>query len=137
MVLRRCVDLRRAASGDDALDGRATAKVAGVSLRSVQRIWQAPQLQPHWVRTFKRSNDPRFAEKLADIVGLYLDPPAHAVVLSIDGKSQIQALNRTQPGLPLKSGRCGTMTHDYPSSSAARSIGTVCDPRPRYVVAKA
>jgi hypothetical protein len=93
--------------------GRAMAKVAGVSLRSVQRIWEAHQLQPHRVRTFKRSNDPRFAEKLADIVGLYLDPPAHAVVLSIDGKSQIQALNRTQPGLPLKPGRCGAMTHDY------------------------
>ena len=93
--------------------GRAMAKVAGVSLRSVQRIWEAHQLEPHRVRTFKRSNDPRFAEKLADIVGLYLDPPAHAVVLSIDEKSQIQALDRTQPGLPLKPGRCGTMTHDY------------------------
>jgi transposase len=93
--------------------GRMMAKVAGISLRSVQRIWDAHQLQPHRVRSFKRSNDPRFAEKLADIVGLYLDPPAHAVVLSIDEKSQIQALDRTQPGLPLKPGRCGTMTHDY------------------------
>jgi hypothetical protein len=65
------------------------------------------------VRTFKRSRDPQFADKLVDIVGLYLDPPAHAVVLSIDEKSQIQALDRTQPGLPLKPGRCGTMTHDY------------------------
>jgi hypothetical protein len=89
------------------------AKVAGLSLRSVQRIWDAHQLQPHRVRSFKRSRDPRFAEKMADIVGLYLDPPAHAVVLSIDEKGQIQALDRTQPGLPLKPGRCGTMTHDY------------------------
>ena len=93
--------------------GRAMAKVAGISLSSVQRIWEAHQLQPHRVRTFKRSRDPRFADKLVDIVGLYLDPPAHAVVLSIDEKSQIQALDRTQPGLPLKPGRCGTMTHDY------------------------
>jgi transposase len=93
--------------------GRAMAKAAGISLRSVQRIWDAHQLQPHRVRSFKRSHDPAFAEKLVDIVGLYLDPPKHAVVLSIDEKSQIQALDRTQPGLPLKPGRCGTMTHDY------------------------
>jgi transposase len=93
--------------------GRAMAKAAGISLRSVQRIWDAHQLQPHRVRSFKRSHDPAFAEKLVDIVGLYLDPPEHAVVLSIDEKSQIQALDRTQPGLPLKPGRCGTMTHDY------------------------
>jgi transposase len=93
--------------------GRAMAKAAGISLRSVQRIWQAHKLQPHRIRTFKRSRDPEFAAKLTDIVGLYLNPPAHAVVLSIDEKSQIQALDRTQPGLPLKPGRCGTMTHDY------------------------
>jgi transposase len=93
--------------------GRAMAKAAGISLRSVQRIWAAYQLKPHRVRSFKRSRDPRFAEKLVDVVGLYIDPPAHAVVLSIDEKSQIQALDRTQPGLPLKPGRCGTMTHDY------------------------
>lgn len=93
--------------------GRAMAQVAGISLRSVQRIWQAHQLQPHRTRSFKRSRDPNFATKLVDIVGLYLDPPDHAVVLSIDEKSQIQALDRTQPGLPLKKGRCGTMTHDY------------------------
>ena len=86
--------------------GRAMAKAAGISLRSVQRIWEAHQLKPHRVRTFKRSRDPRFAEKLADVVGLYVDPPAHAVVLSIDEKSQIQALDRTQPGLPLTPGRC-------------------------------
>jgi transposase len=93
--------------------GRAMAREAGISLRSVQRIWQAHQLQPHRVRSFKRSRDPEFAAKLVDVVGLYLDPPAHAVVLSIDEKSQIQALDRTQPGLPIKPGRCGTMTHDY------------------------
>ena len=93
--------------------GRAMARVAGISLRSVQRIWEAHKLQPHRVRTFKRSRDPEFAAKLTDIVGLYLDPPNHAVVLSIDEKSQIQALDRTQPGLPMKPGRCGTMTHDY------------------------
>ena len=71
------------------------------------------QLAPHRIRTFKLSNDPRFAEKLKDVVGLYVDPPAHAVVLSVDEKSQIQALDRTQPGLPMKKGRAGTMTHDY------------------------
>ena len=89
------------------------AKAVGISLGSVQRIWQAHKLQPHRLRTFKRSRDPSFAAKLADIVGLYVDPPAHAVVLSLDEKSQIQALDRTQPGLPIKPGRCQTMTHDY------------------------
>ena len=89
------------------------AKATGVSLRSVQRIWAAHALQPHRVRSFKRSRDPNFTEKLIDIVGLYVNPPEHAVVLSIDEKSQIQALDRSQPGLPLKPGRCGTMTHDY------------------------
>ena len=93
--------------------GRAMAKAIGISLGSVQRIWRAHKLQPHRLRTFKRSRDPRFAAKLTDIVGLYVDPPAHAVVLSIDEKSQIQALDRTQPGLPIKPGRCQTMTHDY------------------------
>ena len=93
--------------------GRAMAKVMGVSLRTVQRIWQAHKLQPHRIRTFKRSNDPDFITKLEDIVGLYMAPPAHAVVLSVDEKSQIQALDRTQPGLPLKPGKSGTMTHDY------------------------
>jgi transposase len=93
--------------------GRAVAEVVGISLRSVQRIWQAHRLQPHRIRTFKRSNDPAFAEKVEDIVGLYMDPPSHAVVLSIDEKSQIQALDRTQPGLPMKPGKCATMTHDY------------------------
>jgi len=91
----------------------AMAKATGVSVSSVQRIWRSHGLQPHRIRQFKLSNDPQFAAKLHDIVGLYVDPPAHAVVLSVDEKSQIQALDRTQPGLPLKRGRCGTMTHDY------------------------
>ncbi len=91
----------------------AMAGTSGISASSVRRIWRAHGLQPHRIRQFKLSNDPQFAAKLRDIVGLYVDPPAHAVVLSVDEKSQIQALDRTQPGLPLKKGRCGTMTHDY------------------------
>ena len=91
----------------------AMAKVHGTSVSSVQRIWRKHGLQPHRTGLFKLSNDPQFASKLREIVGLYVAPPAHAVVLSIDEKSQIQALDRTQPGLPLKKGRCGTMTHDY------------------------
>ncbi|MEM9764491.1 MAG: IS630 family transposase [Pseudomonadota bacterium] len=93
--------------------GRMMAAAAGISLRSVQRIWAAHNLQPHRLRSFKLSHDPAFAEKLMDVVGLYVDPPAHAVVLSVDEKSQIQALDRSQPGLPMKKGRAGTMTHDY------------------------
>ncbi|MDQ0474842.1 IS630 family transposase [Labrys wisconsinensis] len=93
--------------------GRMLATAAGVSLRSVQRILEAHQLAPHHIRAFKLSKDPKFADKLRDIVGLYVDPPAHAIVLSVDEKSQIQALDRTQPGLPMKKGRAGTMTHDY------------------------
>jgi transposase len=93
--------------------GRSMAKATGLSLRTVQRIWAAHQLQPHRLRTFKRSRDPEFMAKLEDIVGLYLAPPRHAVVLSVDEKSQIQALDRTQPGLPIKPGKAGTMTHDY------------------------
>jgi hypothetical protein len=101
------------------------AEAIGIWLGSVPRIWRAHQLQRHRLRTFKRSRDPRFAAKLTDIVGLracpragprpdpWVDPPAHAVVRSIDEKSPIQALDRTQPGLPIKPGRCPTMTHDY------------------------
>src|SRR6202140_4176717 len=89
------------------------AKVVDISASSVQRIWRAHGLQPHRVKQFKLSTDPQFVDKLRDIVGLYVDPPAHAVVLSVDEKSQIQALDRTQPGLPMKPGRAGTMTHDY------------------------
>jgi transposase len=93
---------------------RATmAKKAGISESSVGRIWAAHGLKPHRVKTFKLSNDKQFEEKLRDIIGLYQSPPEHAIVFSCDEKSQIQALDRTQPGLPLKKGRCGTMTHDY------------------------
>jgi len=92
---------------------RTMAKVMEISKNSVQRIWSAHGLKPHLVKTFKLSNDPAFVEKLTDVVGLYLNPPEHALVLSIDEKSQIQALDRTQPGLPMKKGRAGTMTHDY------------------------
>ena len=92
---------------------RTLAKKTGLSHVAVQRIWKQHGLQPHRVETFKTSTDKRFVEKLRDIVGLYLKPPERAVVLSVDEKSQIQALDRTQPGLPLKRGRCGTMTHDY------------------------
>src|SRR4051812_30967015 len=93
--------------------GRAVAGIVGVALRTVQRIWGTHRFQPHRVRTFKRSLDPAFAEKVEDIVGLYMSPPAHAVVLSIDEKSQIQALSRTRPGTPVRPGRPATMTHDY------------------------
>ena len=92
---------------------RGMAKICGISKASVQRIWSAHGLKPHLVKTFKLSNDPRFIEKLEDVVGLYLSPPEHALVFCIDEKSQIQALDRTQPGLPMKKGRAGTMTHDY------------------------
>jgi transposase len=92
---------------------RTLAKELGVSFSMVQRVWQANGLKPHRVKTFKVSNDKQFVEKMQDIVGLYLNPPEHALVLCADEKSQIQALDRTQPGLPIKKGRCGTMTHDY------------------------
>jgi transposase len=93
--------------------GAAMAQAVGISVSSVQRIWRAHGLQPHRVRQFKLSNDPQFVAKLRDIVGLYVNPPDHAIVLSVDEKSQIQALDHTQPGLPMKKGRAGTMTHDY------------------------
>ena len=89
------------------------AQAAGISASAVRRIWKAHGLQPNRWRQFKLSNDPQFVDKLRDVVGLYVDPPAHAIVLSVDEKSQIQALDRTQPGLPMKKGRLGTMTHDY------------------------
>lgn len=92
---------------------RTLAKKLGVSRTMVLRVWQANGLKPHLHRTFKLSNDPDFESKLIDVVGLYLNPPDHAMVFSVDEKSQIQALDRTQPGLPIKKGRCGTMTHDY------------------------
>jgi len=92
---------------------RSLAQLCGVSKASVQRVWHANGLKPHLLKTFKLSNDPDFIEKLEDVVGLYMNPPEHALVFCIDEKSQIQALDRTQPGLPMKKGRAGTMTHDY------------------------
>ena len=92
---------------------RTMAQAQGVSKNTVNRLWQLHNLKPHLNRTFKLSRDPKFIEKLTDVVGLYLNPPQKAIVLCVDEKSQMQALDRTQPGLPLKKGRCGTMTHDY------------------------
>src|ERR1700674_423301 len=121
---------------------RTMAKAVGVSKATVSRIWRANGLKPHLSKTFKVSNDPRFAEKLRDVVGLYLNPPEHALVLSCDEKSQIQALDRTQKGLPLVPGRCGTMTHDYKRNGTTtlfaavnvaegKVIGT-CQPKHRH-----
>lgn len=121
---------------------RTLAKVVGVSRATVNRVWQAHGLKPHLSKTFKVSNDPRFAEKLRDVVGLYLDPPEHALVLSCDEKRQIQALDRTQKGLPIVPGRCGTMTHDYKRNGTTtlfaavnvaegKVIGT-CQPKHRH-----
>jgi len=92
---------------------RTMAKSQGVSKSTINNIWQTYSLKPHRVETFKLSRDPKFLEKMTDVVGLYLNPPQQAIVLCVDEKSQIQALDRTQPGLPIKKGRCGTMTHDY------------------------
>lgn len=92
---------------------RTMARALGISEASVRRVWHAHGLKPHLVDTFKVSRDPQFVEKLEDVVGLYLNPPQQAIVFSVDEKSQIQALDRTQPGLPMKKGRAGTMTHDY------------------------
>lgn len=121
---------------------RMLAEELGVSRSMVQRVWKANGLRPHRVKTFKVSNDTQFVEKMQDIVGLYLNPPEHALVLCCDEKSQIQALDRTQPGLPMKKGRCGTMTHDYKRNGTTtlfaalelaegRLIGT-CMPRHRH-----
>jgi transposase len=121
---------------------RTMAAAMGLSERSVRRIWQRHGLKPHLTRTFKISRDPAFAEKVEAIVGLYLHPPEHALVLCVDEKSQIQALDRTQPGLPLKPGRCGTMTHDYKRHGTATlfaalntldgSVISMCDDRHRH-----
>ena len=114
-VVMRVVEKTKTETPSDATHWslRTMAKAVGISASSVQVIWKAHGLKPHLVATFKLSNDPRFAEKVEDVVGLYVNPPAHAIVLSVDEKSQIQALDRTQPGLPMKKGRAGTMTHDY------------------------
>jgi transposase len=121
---------------------RSMAKAQGISRMGVQRIWKQHNLKPHLIRTFKISRDKQFVEKLYDVVGLYLNPPDKSLVLCVDEKSQIQALDRTQPGLPLKKGRCATMTHDYKRNGtttlfAALSMldGTVigdCMPRHRH-----
>ncbi len=149
---RRIGDKQRAAVARKALHekpegqthwSRSTmAAAAGLSDSTVGRIWREHGLKPHRVEAFKLSNDPRFVEKLTDVVGLYLSPPEHAVVLSCDEKSQIQALDRTQPGLPLKPGRCGTMTHDYKRNGTTSlfaamnvldgSIISQCHPRHRH-----
>src|SRR5437899_6751937 len=98
---------------------RLMAKAQGVSKNTVNRLWQLHNIKPHLSRTFKLSRDAKFLEKLTDVVGLYMNPPDKALVLCVDEKSQIQALDRTQPGLPLKKGRCGTMTHDYKRNGTA------------------
>ena len=122
--------------------GRRMAAAVGISYSSVQRIWRAHGLKPHLIKTFKVSRDKNFAAKVEDVVGLYLNPPDKALVLCVDEKSQIQALDRTQPGLPLKKGRAGTVTHDYKRNGTTtlfaalnmldgRVIGT-CMPRHRH-----
>ena len=121
---------------------RTMARAQDVSPATVQRIWDAHGLQPHRVESFKLSTDPRFTEKLTDVVGLYMNPPDKAIVLCVDEKSQIQALDRTQPSLPMKPGRAGTVTHDYKRNGTTtlfaaldllegRVIGT-CLPRHRH-----
>ncbi len=129
-VNRNTVILWRKRFGEEGLDGlwdiapgrgrkplyeidKIMAQSQGVSKSTVNNIWRAHKLQPHRTKTFKLSRDPKFLEKMTDVVGLYLNPPQQAIVLCVDEKSQIQALDRTQPGLPIKKGRCGTMTHDY------------------------
>jgi transposase len=104
---------------------RSMARAVGISEASVRRIWHSHGLKPHRVESFKISNDAEFAEKLEDIVGLYLNPPEHALVLCVDEKSQIQALDRTQPGLPLRRGRSQTMTHDYKRNGTATLLAAL------------
>lgn len=134
--------LRETPEGQTHWSRSTMAAATGLSESTIGRIWREHGLKPHLVETFKLSNDPQFVEKLTDIVGLYVSPPEHAVVLSCDEKSQIQALDRTQPSLPIKPGRCGTMTHDYKRNGttslfAALNVldGTVistCQPRHRH-----
>jgi len=120
--VRAIVEMTLQATPPDAThwSTRTMAKKQGVSQSSVTRIWNMYGLQPHRIKTFKLSRDKRFVEKLTDVVGVYLNPPDKALVLCVDEKSQIQALDRTQPGLPMKKGRCGTWTHDY------KRNGTTC-----------
>jgi transposase len=120
-VVRRVVNMttRQKPANATHWSTRSMARAVGISEASVRRIWHSHGLKPHRVESFKISRDPEFAEKLEDIVGLYLNPPEHALVLCVDEKSQIQALDRTQPGLPLKRGRSQTMTHDYKRNGTA------------------
>jgi transposase len=120
-VVRRVVNMttRQKPANATHWSTRSMARAAGISEASVRRIWHSHGLKPHRLESFKISHDPEFAEKLEDIVGLYLNPPEHALVLCVDEKSQIQALDRTQPGLPLKRGRSQTMTHDYKRNGTA------------------
>jgi transposase len=121
---------------------RTLADHLGLSATAIRRVWQRNGIKPHVSRTFKLSRDPRFEDKLVDVVGLYLNPPEHALVLSCDEKSQIQALNRTQPGLPMKRGRAGTVTHDYKRHGTTTlfaalntldgSVISMCQPRHRH-----
>ena len=121
---------------------RTLAEHLGIGATTVRRVWQSNGLKPHLGRTFKLSRDPRFEDKLLDVVGLYMNPPEHALVLSCDEKSQIQALNRTQPGLPIKRGRAGTVTHDYKRHGTTTlfaalntidgSVISMCQPRHRH-----
>lgn len=137
-----CKTLHEKPEGQTHWSRSTMAAATGLSESTIGRIWREHGLKPHRVETFKLSNDPQFVEKLEDVIGLYLSPPEHAVVLSCDEKSQIQALDRTQPSLPLKPGRCGTMTHDYKRNGttslfAAMNVldGTVisqCLPRHRH-----
>lgn len=114
-VIDQILDLTQNSTpeGETHWSTRTMAKRVGVSKDTVQRVWSARGLKPHLVRTFKLSNDPRFEEKLVDVVGLYLNPPEQAMVLCMDEKSSVQALDRTQPSLPMVKGRAATMTHDY------------------------
>ena len=121
---------------------RTLAEYLGMGATTIRRVWHANGLKPHLSRSFKLSRDPRFEDKLLDVVGLYLNPPEHALVLSCDEKSQIQALNRTQPGLPMKRGRAGTVTHDYKRHGTTTlfaalntldgSVISMCQPRHRH-----
>lgn len=130
--------LREKPAGQTHWSRSTMAAATGLSDSTIGRIWKEHGLKPHLVETFKQSNDPKFVEKLRDVVGLYLNPPEHALVFSCDEKSQIQALDRTQPGLPMKRGRAGTMTHDYKRNGttslfAAMNIldGTIIKPVPQ------
>ena len=111
------------------------AAASRISTSAVRRIWKAHGLQPHRYRQFKLSNDPKFVDKLYDVVGLYVDPPAHAIVLSFDEKIQIQALDQTQPGLPLKKGRLGPMTHDYKRNGTTTLFAALRTADPDKIIA--